>query len=77
MTSSSTPSFASLALSKKVVKPALKIALIVGSILAAINHGHAIINADFSIERVVQMALTYLVPYCVSTYSAVKAIQQH
>ena len=56
---------------------ALKMSLIVGSILALINHGDAIFEGTLTLGNVVQIILTYLVPYSVSTYSSVKAIQRH
>lgn len=70
------PSFLSVALSVEVVKSATKIALIVGTVLALINHGNSLINGQLNLERIIQIALTYSVPYCVSTFSAVKAIQR-
>lgn len=74
MTSSS-PSFLELALTRKIIIPAFKISLIVGTLLALINHGSAISEMEFDLKRIFQVVLTYFVPYCVSTYSAVKAIQ--
>jgi len=68
-------SFLSLAFSKAVVTMALKVAMVVGSILALINHGDTIINMTFTPKNLTQILLTYLVPYCVSTWSAVKAIR--
>lgn len=68
-------SFWVLASSGQVVRSALKVSLIVGSVLAFINHGPAIVQMSLSMEQVVQILLTYMVPYCVSTYSAVRAIQ--
>lgn len=70
-------SFVALALSRKVVLSALKVSIIVGTLLALINHGGALINMEISADRVAQILLTYLVPYCVSTYSSVSAIQSH
>lgn len=70
------PTLVSIALSNEVVNTALKVALLVGSILALINHGTAIIHATLSTTNIYQIILTYLVPYCVSTYSSVKAIQK-
>lgn len=72
-----TSSFISLALSKKVAQSALKVSVIVGSLLALINHGGALLDMDVSVDRMFQILLTYLVPYCVSTFSAVKAIQEY
>ena len=68
-------SFWALASSGQVVRSALKVSLIVGSVLALINHGPAIVQLSLGADRVVQIILTYTVPYGVSTYSAVKAIQ--
>ena len=63
--------------SSKVVKTAIKVALVVGTVLALINHGDAILHASLTKHSIFQILLTYLVPYCVSTYSSVKAIQTH
>ena len=65
-----------LATSRSVVRRALAVAGVVGSILAAINHGPALLRGDVTWERVLQMALTPLVPYCVSTFSSVNAIRE-
>jgi hypothetical protein len=70
-----TDSFISIATSKQVVSRAARIALIVGSILAIINHGDALIHWDLDTEKLIKILLTYLVPYCVSSYSSVRAIQ--
>jgi len=69
------PGFFELAFTSSIVIPALKVALFVGTLLALINHGTAIVEMDLSISRLFQVVLTYFVPYGVSTYSAVKAIQ--
>lgn len=76
MTETST-TFLDLTLSKKVARSALKVSILVGTLLALINHGAAFVNMEFSTDRIAQVLLTYLVPYCVSTYSSVKAIQGH
>ena len=52
---------------------ALKIALVVGTILAAINHGDAILEASMTPTAWVKVLLTFCVPYGVSWYSAVQA----
>ncbi|MFT7559164.1 MAG: hypothetical protein ACI93R_001069 [Flavobacteriales bacterium] len=75
MPQSSPNSFISLAISPQVALTALKVSLVVGSLLALINHGSAVIAGDVTTDRLLQMALTYFVPYCVSTYSAVKALR--
>jgi hypothetical protein len=50
------------------------VAIIVGTILVLINHSDALLAGNVSTERAVRMALTYLVPYLVSTYGAVSAL---
>jgi hypothetical protein len=64
-----------LATSGSVVRRATVVALIVGSILVAINHGDAIVRGDLSAGRLLRIALTMGVPYCVSTYSSVSALR--
>jgi hypothetical protein len=68
-------SFISLAFSKEVSSRALKVALLVGTILALINHGGNILSMAISGQDLLKILLTYLVPYCVSTWSSVRAIQ--
>ena len=60
-----------------VVQRALRTALIVGIILIVINHGDALMAAEIDGRSLAKMLLTLLVPYCVSTYSSVKAIQRY
>ena len=45
--------------------------LMVGTLLIAINHGHAIIAGQITRERIFQMFLTVIIPYVVSTASSV------
>jgi len=58
-----------------VVRRALICALIVGAVLITINHGDGIVRGDVTTGRLIQMGLTLLVPYCVSTFSSVAAIR--
>ena len=72
--SASTSSVASwfhLACHPATVKRALITALIVGCILIAINDGQAIVRGELDRARIIQMSLTVLVPYIVSTVSSV------
>jgi hypothetical protein len=59
-----------------VTRRALKVATIVGSLLALINHGDALLAGTVTWQRWVQIGLTFLVPYCVSTFASVEAIRQ-
>lgn len=67
--------FLTLALRADVVRGAFKTALLVGSVLVVINHGDALLEGDLSPVRLAKMLLTYLVPYCVSTYASVTALK--
>jgi len=53
-----------------VMGNALKIALVVGSLLNAINQGEDILGGSVSWGHFV---LNYLVPFCVATYGGFKA----
>lgn len=56
--------------SKPVAVRAAKVAIIVGVILAFINHGGVILSGDITAECWVKMLLTCLVPYSVSSITA-------
>ncbi len=62
--------FLQTALRPEIVRRSVLTALIVGSILAAINHGMEIVTLNVDTVRIFRIGLTYVVPYCVSTYSA-------
>jgi hypothetical protein len=59
-----------------VVRRALKYALVVGTVLIAINHADALIHGQITQSRLISMGLTVLVPYMVSTASSVGAIRE-
>ena len=44
-------------------------ALLVGTILTAINHGDQIINGEF--PHFAKIAMTYIVPYIVTTWGSI------
>ncbi|MEM8561604.1 MAG: nitrate/nitrite transporter NrtS [Pseudomonadota bacterium] len=69
--------FFALACSRAVVISSLKVALVVGSILVLINHWPALVELSLSRNSALQVVLTYIVPYCVSTYSSVRSLQRH
>lgn len=56
-----------------IVKRALKVAFVVGSLLTLINQGPTLYSEQPTSRHYLQIALTYLVPYLVSSYSAVCA----
>ncbi len=53
------------------VRMALRVSLIVGTVLNLINHFDVLLGAPLSATTGLQMALTYVVPYCVSTHGQV------
>jgi hypothetical protein len=63
-----------IAFQASVYRRALKIMLVVGVLLAIINHGEALFAGEMTVKSWVQVALTFLVPYCVSTIASVQAI---
>lgn len=50
---------------------ALRVSLIVGTVLNLINHFDILLGAPLTSTVGLQMGLTYLVPYCVSTHGQV------
>ena len=56
--------------SKPVSFRAAKVAIIVGIILAFINHGGVILSGNITAECWLKMLLTCLVPYTVSSVTA-------
>ena len=63
--------FCEIMLTKSVVVRALKVSFVVGSILNLINQGDVIIPLDLSNINLAKLLLTYIVPYSVTTYTAV------
>jgi hypothetical protein len=63
-----------LCFTKPVMKRASWSALIVGTILILINHGDSILMGDVDMTRILQMCLTVIVPYIVSTVSSVSTL---
>ena len=57
-----------------IVSRSFRVSLVVGTILVAINHGDTIFDGRVGLSEFIKIFLTYLVPYCVSTYSSVVII---
>ncbi|WP_262695508.1 nitrate/nitrite transporter NrtS [Kordiimonas aquimaris] len=65
------PSVWELLTARATVRRATRVGLIVGTVLVTINQWEAVSgDAPFDVLKVI---LTYMVPYCVSSYSAVMA----
>ncbi len=57
-------------------KKSVKVALVVGTILSLINQTPAILHLSFTGEDLVRIAMNYLVPFSVSTYSRMALIKE-
>ena len=53
---------------RKLVPTAVRVALIVGTILFIINHGSALLEGKMTKRRWISGLLTYLVPYAVNIH---------
>jgi hypothetical protein len=54
----------------------IKMALVVGTLLAVINHGQAIVTGHFTSDRLLPLLLTYCVPFAVAMYSQIQGKRQ-
>ena len=64
------PHFFMTAMSRHIVTSALKVAIVVGTVLNLVNQGEFMLQEeDISWFH---LMLNYLVPYCVASYSAAK-----
>ena len=64
-----------IALQTGVYKRALKTSVFVGTLLVIINQGGDILDYGFLPETCLKIFLTYLIPYCVSTYASIGVIR--
>lgn len=55
-----------------VLRTALATSVVVGTILTTINQGNVLLDGRFPAELAWKIPLTYCVPYCVSTFSALR-----
>ena len=70
--------FFKFALMGSTVRRAIKVALVITPILTVFNHFSEIRALELGAGFWLQVALTFMVPYCVSTYScAMTAMEEH
>jgi hypothetical protein len=67
--------FLRTACASHIVRNAVKVALVVGTVLNVVNQGAYVWKGEPISWW--QVLMNYLVPYCVSTYSAVKNEMNH
>ena len=68
--------FLRLARSRRTIVGALKVAVLVGTVLNLINQGAALSRLELDTVDWWKAGLTYLVPFCVSVYSATRMQMQ-
>ena len=61
----------------KLMPTALKVAVVVSSILLIINHGSALIKGKMNQESLISAFLTYLVPYAVNIHGQYISQKRH
>jgi len=52
----------------KMMGTAIRVSLMVGSILFMINHGSALLKGEMNPERWISAGITYLIPYMVNIH---------
>lgn len=62
------------AIQKELVMRSLKVTVIVGTLLVAINQGDSLLTGTLPTDAIWKIPMTYCVPYCVSTYASVSAV---
>lgn len=60
-------------MTEKNIKRAIAVAIIVGSLLNAINSYDVFWYGHFTTRNTIRIVLTYITPFCVSLYSSIKA----
>lgn len=60
--------FATALVDKQSMPTAIKVAVVVGSILFTINHGSALLKGQMNRDRWISGLLTYVVPYIVNIH---------
>lgn len=66
-----------LALRKDILQRGIKIGVVVGTLLTAINYGDVLLAGEFVPVMIWKISLTYCVPFCVSTYAGAEAARAH
>ena len=65
-----------MAFRQEVQRRSIRVALIAGTILTAINHVDVLLSGTMVGATIGKIVLTYCVPYCVSTYAGVEAARK-
>lgn len=60
--------YAASLVDRTLMPTAVRVALVIGTLLLVINHGSAIAQNQMTRQRWVSAFLTYIVPYCVNIH---------
>lgn len=60
--------YCSCLLDQELMPTAVKVSVIVGTLLFVINHGSAVIKGEMNRDRWISAGLTYVIPYCVNIH---------
>jgi ABC-type multidrug transport system permease subunit len=63
-------------MTKRNIQRAIIVAIVIGSLLNLINSYDVIWERNFTFRNTLRISLTYITPFCVSLYSAIKASKQ-
>lgn len=69
--------FLQCALQRETATRAAGVALVITPILTVVNHWNEIVAGEIGQRFIVQVVLTFLVPYSVSTFSSARAEMAH
>jgi hypothetical protein len=58
---------------RDIVLRGIRVSLVVGTVLALINHGDTMLTGGLTLAAIYKVLLTYFVPFAVSVYSGVRA----
>jgi len=62
-------------INRQILKTSIKTALVVGTLLAIINHFDGIVRASLTQREIFQILITFVVPFSVATYSGARHAQ--
>ncbi len=65
--------FARHAFSRPTVMRALRVAMVVAPVLLLVNHAESVVTEPTSLQTLRKLALNFVVPYVVSTWSSALA----
>jgi len=60
-------------MNKKNITTSLFVALVIGSLLNLINSYEVFAKGRFTSTNIIKITVTYIIPFCVSMYSSIKA----